>query len=381
MYCCFICFYLNKSIYVDSEKLNTGGNYLKEKHYYAGGNTAKGFHSCFAYVFNPVELNHLYILKGGPGVGKSSFMKKLASKMQEKNYSVEYIHCSSDNDSLDGIIIPELKIAFVDGTAPHTMDPVLPGAVDEIINLGKFLDSNQLEKHKYQIMQINQNKSRLYKSAYRYLQAAGIISEEINSLYDQFINLSKFNNMCAETIEKLFHDYDDLNKDAKIKKLFSEAYTANGYKSHTKTLCQDKRIWAVIGENTNYTSELLKRIAEEAGKKGYDTELYCMPLAPDKLQHILIPEMNLIVISSESYITDSFEEVFDIHGIMDTDNLRTHISDIENNLHLFDLLIKNALEKLAETKKYHELLEVFYINSMNFNGVDECFENLLHRYT
>ena len=354
---------------------------MKEKHYYAGGNTSKGFYSHFAYVFNPFELNHLYILKGGPGVGKSTFMKKLGAKMQEKNYSVDYIHCSSDNDSLDGIIIPELKIAFVDGTAPHTMDPVLPGAVDEIINLGKFLDSNQLEKHKHQIIQINQTKSRLYKSAYRYLQAAGTISEEINSLYDQSINKDKFNNMCTEAIEKLFNNYVDLNKDAKVIKLFSEAYTANGYKSHTKTLCQDNRVWAVIGENTNYTSEFLKKIADEAVKKGYDTELYCMPLTPDKLQHVLIPEMNLIVISSEIYITNDFEEVFDIHSIMDTDNLKTHISDIENNLHLFDLLIKNALEKLSETKKYHELLEVFYINSMNFDGVNDCFDSLLHRYT
>ncbi|MGD9566736.1 MAG: hypothetical protein AB7V48_00170 [Sedimentibacter sp.] len=353
---------------------------MKEKHYFAGNNTAKGFYSCFAYVFNPFELNHLYILKGGPGVGKSSFMKKLIAIMQEKNYSVEYIHCSSDNDSLDGIIIPELNIGFVDGTAPHTLDPIMPGAVDEIINLGEFLDNNQLEKHKHQIIQINQNKSHLYKSAYRYLHAAGIISEEINSLYDQFIDQNKFNTMCNRAIEKLFKDYFDLNKTAKTKRLFSEAYTADGYISHTKSLCENKRVWAIIGENTNYTSELLKKIADEAVKKGYDTELYCMPLTPDKLQHVFIPEMNLIVISSESYVINGFEEVFDIHGIMDTDNLRTHISEIENNLHLFDLLIKNALEKLSETKKYHELLEVFYINSMNFNGVDECFENILNKY-
>jgi hypothetical protein len=354
---------------------------LKEKHYYAGGNTAKGFYSCFSYVFNPVELNHLYILKGGPGVGKSSFMKKLGAIMQEKNYSVEYVHCSSDNDSLDGIIIPDIKIAFVDGTAPHTMDPVFPGAVDEIINLGKFLNSNQLEKHKNQIMQINQSKSRLYKSAYRYLQAAGIISEEINSLYDQFINISKFNEMCDLAIEKLFSNYVDLNKDAKSIKLFSEAYTANGYKSHTKSICENKRVWAVIGENTNYTSKFIKKIADEAAKKGYDTELYCLPLTPEKLQHVLIPEMNLAVISSEMYLTNGYEEVFDIHGIMDTENLRNHISDIENNLHLFDLLIKNALEKLSETKKYHELLEVFYINSMDFNSVDECFDSILRKFT
>ncbi|HAQ42286.1 MAG TPA: hypothetical protein DCM73_16655 [Clostridiales bacterium] len=137
----------------------------------------------------------------------------------------------------------------------------------------------------------------------------------------------------------------------------------------------------MVGESTNYTSEFLKRIADEAVKRGYDVELFCVPLTPDKLKHVYIPEMNLIVTGTENYVTNSFEKVFDIHGIMDTDNLKTHISEIENNLHLYDLLIKNALEKLSETKKYHELLEIFYVNSMNFNGVDECFDSIFNRYT
>ncbi len=65
---------------------------MKEKHIFAGNNTAVGFYSYFDYLFNPEELDRIYILKGGPGVGKSSFMKKFAAKMLEKNYPVEYIH-------------------------------------------------------------------------------------------------------------------------------------------------------------------------------------------------------------------------------------------------------------------------------------------------
>lgn len=351
-----------------------------DRHYFAGNNTSIGFVSFFDSVFNPAELKHFYILKGGPGVGKSSFMKKFGAEMAKKNYSVDYIHCSSDNDSLDGIIIRDLKLAFVDGTAPHTIDPTIPGAVDEIINLGEFLDSEKLEKHKHQIIHINQNKSHLYKSAYRYLQAAGTISEEINSIYNQFINNDKFNELSKNSIEKLFNEDNYLQKTSVIKKCFSESYTANGYINKTKDLYQGKRVWAVIGENTSYTSEFLKKIADEATKRGYDLELYLRPLTPDKLQHVFIPEMNLYVISSEGYVTNGFEEIFDIHSLMDNENLKMHISEIENNLHLFELLINNALEKLAETKKYHELLEVFYINSMDFDQVNECFDKIMNKY-
>ena len=166
-----------------------------------------------------------------------------------------------------------------------------------------------------------------------------------------------------------------------VKKMFSESYTASGYINKTMDMCQGKRVWSVVGENTNYTSEFLKSLADEAEKRGYTMELYLMPQNPTKLQHLYIPEINLLVVSSESYPSNGFEEVFDIHSITDTDNLKAHISEIENNLHLQEVLIKNALKKLSETKKYHELLEVFYINNMDFNSVDECFKDILRQYT
>jgi len=354
---------------------------LKEKHVFAGNNTEKGFFSYFDQIINPDEAKRIYILKGGPGVGKSTFMKKIALIMLDKGYSVEYIHCSSDNESLDGIVIPELKIAFVDGTSPHTIDPVIPGAVDEIINLGIYLDNQKLEKHKSKIIQILQNNSRLYKSAYRYFKAAGIISEEINSIYDEYVDLTKFNDISNQAINKLFGGGSYNTVAGNKRKLFSESFTASGYINYTPQLCQGRKVWALVGANTSYTSKLLNILAKEAVKRGYDTECYYKPLTPEKMQHILIPEMNLMIISTENHISTNYDEVFDLHLIMDSESLKSRISEIENNLHLYDMLIKTALEKLNDSKKLHDLLEVFYVNTMNFKGVDECFESIISQYT
>ncbi|MDW5300043.1 MAG: ATPase [Sedimentibacter sp.] len=354
---------------------------MKEKHVFAGNNTSKGFYSYFDNLIKTDEAKHIYILKGGPGVGKSTFMKKIAAKMLEKGYFVEYIHCSSDNESLDGIVIPELNIAFVDGTAPHTIDPVIPGAVDEIVNLGIYLDSYQLEKHKSKIIQLLQKISSLYRSAFRYLEAAGIISEEINSIYDEYVDLQKFNDISNQAINKLFDGSSYSTKTGNMRKLFSESFTASGYINYTPSLCQERKVWAIVGENTNYTSKLLGFIADEALKRGYDAECYYKPLKPEKMQHILIPEMNLMIISSENNMNINYDEVFDLHLIIDSENLKSRITEIENNLNLYDSLIKTALEKLYDTKKLHDLLEVFYVNSMNFKGTDECFENILSQLT
>lgn len=37
-------------------------------------------------------------------------MKKIDQEWNAKGYDIEFLHCSSDNDSIDGVIIPALKV-------------------------------------------------------------------------------------------------------------------------------------------------------------------------------------------------------------------------------------------------------------------------------
>ena len=43
-------------------------------------------------------------------------------------------------DSLDGVVLPELRCAVVDGTSPHVIEPQYPAAVDRYVDLGRFYD-------------------------------------------------------------------------------------------------------------------------------------------------------------------------------------------------------------------------------------------------
>ena len=88
------------------------------KRVFPGANTPQGFYSFYDHIV-PLDATRLIIIKGGPGVGKSTFIRKIGEAIVERGYDIEFHHCSSDNASLDGVSIPSVGVAIVDGTAPH----------------------------------------------------------------------------------------------------------------------------------------------------------------------------------------------------------------------------------------------------------------------
>ena len=67
--------------------------------YFLGANSPDGFYSLYDQMIDPVQARRIYILKGGPGCGKSTLMRRVAARAEELGQETEYIHCSGDPDS------------------------------------------------------------------------------------------------------------------------------------------------------------------------------------------------------------------------------------------------------------------------------------------
>ena len=85
---------------------------------FPGANTCRGFWSFFDHLI-PEDARRIFVMKGGPGVGKSTFMRRIAEKIVDLGLDVEYHCCAADPNSLDGIVIPAFDIGLLDGTAPQ----------------------------------------------------------------------------------------------------------------------------------------------------------------------------------------------------------------------------------------------------------------------
>ena len=141
-------------------------------HFFAGANSGDGFQNLFSQITDLEDTYDLMVLKGGPGVGKNTFMREVGRAMEAAGTPVEYLWCSGDPDSLDGVVLPALRCAVVDGTSPHVVEPRYPAAVDRYVDLGRFYDLTAAKIAAEAVKEHTHTYQAAYVRAYRNLKAA-----------------------------------------------------------------------------------------------------------------------------------------------------------------------------------------------------------------
>lgn len=352
---------------------------MSVKHFFVCGNTAKGF--CNLFCTNIQILNKLFILKGGPGTGKSTLMKKIGKEMELLQYDIEYIHCPSAPDSLDGVLIPKLGVGIVDGTAPHVIEPTVPGAIEEYVNLGVSWDTDKLAAHIPEIKNIQNNIQQCYEKAYSEFAKALQIHDEWEKIYITNMNFHKANQLSAKVTNTLLSG-THFNKTSSIKHRFLGASTPYGAIDFVENITENiEKRYFIKGRPGSGKSTLLKKILERAQSSGVNVEVYHCGFDPDSLDMLLLPELNLCIFDSTApheyfpsrdgdFVIDMYEEL--ING--NTDEIyKTELGDIKKR---YKLYINEGIAYLAKAKEYHDKLEKYYIEATDYNIVDKIHKEI-----
>ena len=343
---------------------------------FPGGNTANGFYSFFDYII-PQDVNRIFCLKGGPGVGKSSFMKKISKEFNKMGYDVELHYCSSDPSSLDGIVIKELNVVMIDATAPHTVDPKTPGAIDEILNFGEFWDVEKIEENRDKIKACNEDISECFQRAFRFLKSAEPIYMDVESKISKCIDFTKVSEITYEFIEKIFKDVDFSGRKSYVRHLFGSAITPVGYLDYSDSLFDGvKNIYYLKGDIGSGKTQFLKSLYTRAEQKGLDVEVYHFPLVVDKLQAVYIPELDIAVTTSQIF---KEKEMIDLNICIDEDKLSKYLNDVKFDKDLVDYLMNNAISNLKRAKANHDIVEDYYVPAMDFDKVEVLKNQVIDR--
>lgn len=131
------------------------------------------------------DLSKRYFIKGRPGSGKSTMLKKIGDYAINRGFDIEVYHCGFDSNSIDMIIIPELSVCIFDSTAPHEHFP--SRANDEIIDVYKeTITEGTDEKYCQQLAEIKERYAANIKFATTYLKTMQGIGKEVLKIYNKF---------------------------------------------------------------------------------------------------------------------------------------------------------------------------------------------------
>jgi hypothetical protein len=353
----------------------------KIKNYYAGSNSSQGFYSLYDQAVK--DLDRLYILKGGPGTGKSTFMRKIGLVMMDKGFDLEYLHCSSDNKSLDGIIIPDLKVGIVDGTAPHIIEPKYPGVVEKVIDLGAYRNDAFLSQYKNIIINLTNDIETNFNAAYSTMKEAKEIHLKREEIYIEAMSFEKAENVTKDLIRSIFSTPFEQDKHPKVTRKFFGASTPKGAVNFIDNITEDvTRRYIIKGRPGSGKSTLMKKIGCHAELQGLSVEYYPCAFDPQSIDMVIIPSLSVAVVDGTApHIVDPYrlnDVVVDMFGLcMDTSVEEVH-SDAINTLNTsYKNKMTLATNFLSEAKRLHDRLEEFYQQSMDFEKVDKRREDVL----
>ena len=339
--------------------------------YFLGANSRDGFFSLYS-EFCRDKGDFMHIIKGGPGTGKSSFMRKLAHAAQNKGLEVEYVLCSGDPNSLDGIYIPELKTGWVDGTAPHVLEPKCFGVDSDYVNLGIFCNTPLTEVDFSYVNLIYELYRAKYNVAYDFLKSASLLRRRALPTVFSEDQMKLF----RWEIQDIFKQHvPAANGKASIRKRFYRAVCCKGelyLNESVNSLC--KQIYVFYSEFDG-ANAALRIAAEEAAKHGVELILSYDPRDTEKLDAVLIPELSLGFVGSGWELENETEIIMDSVLPKDkTRELRAHLREI---CRLEDKIVGLACGFLAEAKELHDELEEVYKAAMDFKALDEFTEEYI----
>ena len=363
-------------------------NFLPQ--FFLASNTPQGFFSLFNHLYYPEQDWFCYIIKGGPGTGKSTLMKKIVEVSQKNKIKTELIYCSSDPNSLDAVIFPEIKKCIVDGTAPHTLDPIYPGISDKIINLGDFWNEKKLKKQKHKLLNLFADNKKFHNNSRALLKFIGKIQNIKNSIVKNYIR----SNVIEEYSEKFFKQFYDEFKSPNAncafdhfeKLRFLDAFTPDGHTFFSETinaLCA-KGVYIIEDKYDLAANEFLQKIKLKMIANNFDIISCPHPIAPkDRLRAVLIPSIEVAFIAinpitekkllkiKKTYKKINAERFFDL----------TALKEHKNSVKFYEKIIleleKDVEINLKKALKNHDEIEKIYSSSMNYSQVDKVSNKLI----
>lgn len=344
-----------------------------ENTYFAAANSGRGFVSDYPILFDTARLGRLYLIKGGPGTGKSTLLRRAAAYAEGKGLAVRRYACSSDPDSLDGIIVGDRRLAMIDATPPHGRELELPGAADELIDLGQFWDSRLLASRREEIQHFNLAKKAAYARAYQWLAAAAAVNGAMLAMLEECLDLPKLR---GEVLRRLagLPAGECLEIPARV--------SAVGMKGIVTlpTMHRGADRAFILTETRGGGGLFLREVMRAAAAKGADAEVARIPLDPTWTEGVFLSGMSTAFLDeSAAEAPRPQDKLIRMSRFYRPAALRALRRELRQAAHSKEMLMAGASLAFEDARCAHFILEEIYAAAMDYPALERFCGALIPR--
>ncbi|MBQ7669393.1 MAG: hypothetical protein IJS45_01585 [Clostridia bacterium] len=341
-----------KNTDVEYKTLSVGANFR-----FYGANSGTGYVNTPDERLKEQNCDVKVLIKGGPGTGKSTFIKKFADAAKDSGYGVTRYLCSSDPHSLDAALVERegCRIVICDATSPHVCDMEYPGARSVIFDLTEFWDRSSLARERDRIVELSEKKRMTYGMAYRSLRAANETQKVADSLSETFFSYRKAEGFCERTVSKYKSDGGEFLPGYTSSLSMSGAVRLDSFDAESSY-----RIF--LDDHVGAAKLLLSLLLQKFRERGIGCAVSLDPL-DGSVESILTSKSGILWTRC---LNEKADKVINCERFVIKPDPK-----LKSRLKLADRcvcsLVGEALSFLSDASKYHFELEKIYSAAVDFN--------------
>ena len=346
--------------------------------FFLGANTPQGFLSLYPQLAKEPGLR-ISAVKSGPGCGKSTFLRSVAA--WEEPMRREHFYCSSDPDSLDGVLLHSRSMAVLDGTAPHVYDPAFPGVQGDYITTPPFLDPAGLVEKRGELETLKSRSGACYTQAYRLLEAAALVQKRMWATLESQLPrqqlLRRAQGIAARELPRSMAS----GKPGVLRQRFLDGMTPKGPVFLRDTVLALAQKVYLLEDRFGLSSFMLELWRDRALSLGLEVYACLDVHDPQRLLHLILPELGLAFITEDGTRMMDYDAYRNIRveAYLPADVLRQHRGKLRLLTKLRESLLEDATAELAAAHAIHDEMEVLYRPHLDISALEQMKQDFFAR--
>jgi hypothetical protein len=346
-----------------------GGNI----HYYACGHTSRGFVSLLDSSLQ--DIRTIYLIRGEHAFGASDFMREFGRSAASEGEEVWVIHSPFLRGGIDGIVMPESRMAVIAESGLRGEPLRCPDADIRSIDWTDVYDKRRLADREEELARLREAMEQSFSAAYARFAEALRVHDDWERIYITNLDKQATVELAARTAERMLGNARRPGRQTRTFLRFLGAATPDGARDFVPRLTKGLKRYLLKGRPGSGKSTLLGRVAAEAASRGFDTEIYRCGFDPASLDMVIVRELGVTIFDStaphEYFPERESDEIIDMYETCirpGTDE--TFAGEIAALSEAYKTEMKEAIGHLARARSHFDRIVQIYAGAFDYISAD-----------